>query len=181
MRSDREKFLIFRIRSFQDQNAFSELFLEHKNALYAFLATRLPSKEDADDILNLVFLRAWNFLLTSHANEKDHFSGLIFHIARYALKDYWKGKRNMLSLTDMHESGQDIADVHASGKSIEAGTEANLIKETLSRLPEEYQEVIVLRIFEQLDYPEIAKRMEKNVSAIRVTLHRALKELRKYL
>lgn len=181
MHSDREKFLLFRIRAFQDQRAFAELFLEHKQALYAFLCSRLPSKEDADDLLNTVFLRAWNFVLTSHANEKDHFSGLIFHTARFALKDYWKGKRNDLSLTDMQELGQDIADPTTSGKAAEASAEVRVIKEALNRLSEEYQEVIVLRIFEQLDYKEIAKRMEKNANAVRVTLHRALKELRKHL
>lgn len=181
MRSDREQFLLFRIRAYQDQRAFAELFLEHKQALYTFLCSRLPSKEDADDLLNAVFLRAWNFLLASHANEKDHFSGLIFHTARFALKDYWKGKRNDLSLTEMQETGHEIADPVLSGKSIEAGAEVRLIKEALNRLPEEYQEVIALRIFEQLDYNEIAKRMEKNASTVRVTLHRALKELRKHL
>jgi RNA polymerase sigma-70 factor (ECF subfamily) len=181
VRSDREQFLLFRIRSFQDQRAFAELFLEHKQALYTFLRSRLPTKEDADDLLNAVFLRAWNFILTSHANEKDHFSGLIFHTARFALKDYWKGKRNEVSLTDMQEAGQDIPDPSTSGTVSEAGAEVRLIKEAIGRLSEEYQEVIVLRIFEQLDYDEIAKRMEKNAGAVRVTLHRALKELRKYV
>lgn len=181
MHSEKEKFLLFRIRTYQDQKAFAELFLEHKKALYAFLCSRMPSREDADDALNTVFLRAWNFIRTSHSNEKDHFSGLIFHIARYVLKDYWKAKRSDVSLTEMQEAGQVVADQAQSGKAVEAGTEVRLVKEALSRLPEEYQEVIILRHFEQLDYDEIAKRMEKSAAAVRMTLHRALKELRKHL
>ena len=181
MRSEREQFLLFRIRSQQDQRAFAELFLEYRKSLYAFLRTRLPTDEDADDMLNMVFLRAWNFILTSHTNEKDHFSGLVFHIARYALKDYWKRKKYDVSLTEMQEAGNDLEDRSRSGAATEAGAEIEMIRTSLNRLSEEYQEVIVLRIFEQLDYNEIAKRMEKNVNAVRVTLHRALKELRKHL
>lgn len=181
MSPEREKFLLFRIRAHQDQRAFAELFLEHKPALYAFLRSRLPSPEDADDMLNTVFLRAWNFVLTSHSNEKDHFSGLVFHLARYALKDYWKGRRYDLSLSEMQDAGQDIEDRSNSDAATEARTEVGMIKEAMRRLPEEYQEVIVLRMFQQLDFDEIAKRMEKNAGTVRVTLHRALKALRKYL
>lgn len=181
MSPEREKFLLFRIRAHQDQRAFAELFLEHKRPLYAFLRSRLPSREDADDLMNLVFLRAWNFVLTSHANEKDHFSGLVFHLARYALKDFWKTRRQDVSLAEASESGLEPEDAARSGATIEAGAEVEMIRRALERLPEEYQEVIVLRMFQQLDFDEIAKRMEKNASAVRVTLHRALKELRKHL
>lgn len=172
---------MFRIRAHQDQRAFAELFLEHKPALYAFLCSRLPSREDADDLLNTIFLRAWNFLLTSNPSDKDHFSGLVFHTARYALKDYWKSKRYNVSLSELQESGQDIADPVRSGSSIEASAEVDMIKRALARLSEEYQEVIVLRMFQQLEFDEIAARMEKSANAVRVTLHRALKELRKHL
>lgn len=178
MHSEREKFLLFRIRTHQDQRAFAELFLEYKKSLYRFLCSRLPSTEDADDMLNTVFLRAWNFILTSHSTDKDHFSGLIFHIARYAIKDYWKGKKYDASLSELQESGKDFEDTQRSSASIEASAELRMIKDALHRLPEDFQEVIVLRIFEQLDFDEIAKRMEKSAGAVRVTLHRALKELR---
>lgn len=181
MHSEREKFLLFRIRTHQDQRAFAELFLEYKKSLYTFLCSRLSSTEDADDMLNTVFLRAWNFILTSHSTDKDHFSGLVFHIARYAIKDYWKGKKNDASLSEMQESGRDFEDTQRSSGAIEAGAELRMIRDALHKLPEEFQEVIVLRVFEQLDFNEIAKRMEKTAGAVRVTLHRALKELRTLL
>lgn len=181
MQSEREKFLLYRIRSVQDQRAFAELFLKHKKTLYGFLCTRSASREDADDLLNTVFLRAWNFIVTSHTNDKDDFSGLIFHIARYAIKDYWKGRKQETSLTEMQEKGTDVADAKHSAATTEAGAEIEMIRNAMRKLSEEHQEVIALRVFQQLDYGQIAERMEKNANAVRVTLHRALKELRKYL
>jgi len=55
------------------------------------------------------------------------------------------------------------------------------VQNALVNLKDDYQEAIVLRYIDDLPVSEIAKIMEKSENAVRVTIHRALKALKKEL
>lgn len=55
---------------------------------------------------------------------------------------------------------------------------AQLLADALARLPEDYREVLVLRNLQELDFPEVAERMQRSPGAVRVLWVRALKKLR---
>ena len=56
-----------------------------------------------------------------------------------------------------------------------------LLAEALSRLPEDYREVIVLRNLEELSHEDVAARMGRAVGAVRMLWLRALSRLRREL
>jgi RNA polymerase sigma-70 factor (ECF subfamily) len=55
---------------------------------------------------------------------------------------------------------------------------AAVLAEALTRLPEDYRQVVLLRNLEGLDFPEVAQRMNRSDGAVRVLWVRALKRLR---
>ena len=55
------------------------------------------------------------------------------------------------------------------------------IKTAISKLPEEHQQIIVLRELEELDYQQIADTLEINLGTVRSRLHRARSQLRELL
>jgi RNA polymerase sigma-70 factor (ECF subfamily) len=58
---------------------------------------------------------------------------------------------------------------------------AALLSSALGRLPDDYREVLILRNIEGLDFPEVARRMDRSAGAVRVLWVRALKKLREEL
>ena len=70
-----------------------------------------------------------------------------------------------------------------SSPSVRAGRHEMELRlaEALSRLPEDYREVIVLRNIEGLPHEEVARRMDRNVGAVRMLWVRALSRLRREL
>lgn len=182
MQDLKEQILLYRIRMFRDQQAFGRLFDAYKRELYRFARSRLPTAEDADDLVAHTFTTAWTIITTSHGTDKDHhFRGLIYHVARWGITDYYRKKKDDVSVDALAEAGVQLADKKQTPEKIEAVADVSILSQYLDRLKPEHKEVIVLRYFQGMEYADIAERLEKNVNAVRVMLHRALKELRTYV
>lgn len=176
-----EQILLFRIRKYRDEKAFERLVVEHRESLYRFLRAKLPTNEDAKDASNAAFFRVWNYITTAHEKETHHFRGLLFHVARNLVADFYRVRKDAFSIEAMGDAGLEIADTKQTPGRIEAETDARLMREAIAKLKPEYQDVIILRHFDGLDTEDIARKLEKTENNIRVTLHRALRELRKHL
>lgn len=175
-----EQILLFQIRTLRSQDAFTRLFEKYKKELYRYIRAKLPTAEDTDDLLSTVFLRAWVYITTSHGKE-HHFRGLIYHMARNAIADYYRSRKDAFSVEAMGEAGIDLVDARQSEAKVQASVDASLIKRHLAKLKVEYREVLAMRYFDGMDVSDIAKRLEKTENNVRVLLHRALREFRKYL
>ncbi len=177
-----EKILLFRVRTSRDEQAFGKLYDLYKKELFRFARSRLPTNEDADDLSAHTFFTAWTIITTSHgAEDEHHFRGLIYHIARWAITDFYRKKKDDISVDALTNAGVQLADNKETPGKIEAVADLSMLVRYLDRLKPEQKEVVILRYFQDMEYEEIAKRLEKNVNAVRVMLHRAIKELRTYL
>lgn len=176
-----EQILLFRIRKYRDEKAFERLVFTHRESLYKFLRSKLPNAEDAMDVTNVVFLRVWSYITTAHSKETHHFRGLLFHVARNAIADFYRKKKDSLSIEAMSESGTEIEDETRTPEKLAASVDVGMVRVALAKIKPEYQDVIILKHFEGLDTEDIARKLEKTENNVRVTLHRALRELRKHL
>ncbi|NBS41181.1 sigma-70 family RNA polymerase sigma factor, partial [bacterium] len=93
-----EQILLFKIRKFRDQVAFTRLFETHKKELYRFVRSKVPTAEDADDLIQTVFMRAWVYITTAHQKETHHFRGLIYHMSRNAIADHYRQRKETFSV-----------------------------------------------------------------------------------
>lgn len=165
----KEQFLLFRIRVHQDRDAFEQIYYDQLKSIRRLLYAKLPVNE-VDDALMTTFFRLWDYLSRT---EVENVSGLTFTIARGVIAGFYRSRKiDEVPL----EGNEDKA--QAESATI-AQAELALLRDVLKELPEAYQEVIVLRYFEDLPFKEIGKRLHKTESASRVLLHRARKELRK--
>lgn len=171
----REQFLLYRIRTQQDQKAFEQLFNKHAQALQRFFLIKLPSREDAEDTYSVTQLRTWKYMLT--AREIQSVDGLIFTIARTAVAEFYRSRKVQGVSID------DVGDPEAvfEAQKIVASADLVMIKEIVLGMREDQQLLLTLKFFEDQPIKEIAKRLDKTENATRVALSRALKELRKQI
>ena len=169
------KALIKRIQQ-GESNLFGRIFDIFSDRIFRFLYFRLDDREQAKDIASEVFLGAYQSLQRYKPRSDTKFSTWLFSIAHKKLVSYYRKQKI--------ESGYKAKlteDLVASADKTDVKLEYQEIIKKITDLPDNLQEILVLRLVEELDYLEISKITGKKEGNIRVLLHRAIKELRKKL
>jgi RNA polymerase sigma-70 factor (ECF subfamily) len=171
----RETQLISRARQ-GDKEAFGDLYELHLEELFSYIYYRVSPKEDAEDMTEQVFLKAWENLSAFRGDAS--FKSWLYRIARNAVVDHYRTRKNHAPLDD----NLPLVDEKAQPEEIVlAQDRAKRLIGALSGLSPLHQDIIVLRFINGLGPNEIAEIMERNVGAVRVLQHRALKSMRAYL
>ena len=148
-----------------DQEAFAALYDRYARVLHGVLLARIPPA-DVDDLLQDVFLSAWNQL--RQLRQPAAFGGWLTMIARNRATDFRRRRAEVVELPPdlvAHDATADRA-------------EALRLLEIVKTLPEAYRETLVLRLVEGFTGPEIAERTGLTPASVRVNLHRGMKMLR---
>ncbi len=174
-----EKKFLYKIQTHKDPEAFAALYDVYVEKIYRFVFLKLSHKQEAEDVTSEIFLKAWNYLTDPTKGSVTHFSGFIYRIARNVVIDTYRKRatQQQVSIADMQEI-QDTKDLLSE---IEIKHDAERILAALHKLKSQYQEVIVFKYIDQLSTAEIAEILGKNKTAVRVTLHRAIKTLKNIL
>lgn len=180
-----DRYLLFRLRTKQDPEAFARLYDRYVEAIYRFSILKLSSKEEAEDVTSEAFTRAWQYVQERH--DVLNFRALLYRITRNLIVDRYRKVDPTVSIEsvtfgDAHTSTSvevhnDMGDSGRTKAVIEAQVDAALILDKLQRLKEDHRDVLTLRLVDGLPFTVIADILEKPVGTIRVIYHRALKAL----
>ena len=165
---------------------FSRLIDNYKNMVYN-LAYRMSSNpQEAEDISQEAFMRAYQSL--AHFNPSYKFSTWLYQITLNIIRDKFKKKEiDSVSLdtpieTDDSEFYPQPADSTNNPEQIITQQEdAQIIQKAILSLPLKYREVIILRHLQDLSYIEIANILKLPSGTVKVRLYRAREQLRKIL
>jgi RNA polymerase sigma-70 factor (ECF subfamily) len=147
------------------------LYQAHVRPIYAFIFSRVGSREVAEDITSEVFLRALAHL--DPTREEHSIVAWLYRVARNAVNDYWRAGRGaqVISL-DQVRVVRTNAPPPDTGRQEQTARRARAL---LDRLPENYRTVLHYRLIEGLSVAETAARMSTSESNVKVLQHRALK------
>jgi RNA polymerase sigma-70 factor (ECF subfamily) len=151
-----------------DQGAFERLYERYARVVHGLLLARAP-RADVDDLVQDVFLAAWNRL--DALRDPAAFGGWLSMIARNRATDFHRRAVEAVELP---------AELAGTDRTA-ARTEALAVLQIIRTLPEAYRETLVLRLVEGLTGPEIAERTGLTPASVRVNLHRGMRLLRERL
>jgi len=160
-----------------DTEAFAQLYDRHVDAIYRYVTLRVPTQEQAEDITEDVFLRAWQNL--SKFRPERPILHWLYRIAHNRVVDEHRRKAQQnASLDAMNEAGQQIASpqpdpLHTAISHEEIG----YLRSALATMSDDEQALLTLRFTENLAFKDIAGILGKSEGACRVLQHRALKKL----
>ncbi len=164
----------------RDKEAFIKVYDESVNDIYRFVYFKIGSKEEANDITSMVFLKTWNHIQNNSLEDSKTLRALLYKIARNTIIDHYRETGNKITASlDDEENKIDVVD-EAQDPQEKMDNEANLelIKSKLPLLKEEYREVIIMKFINDLTLEEIADISGKTKGNVRVLLHRALGALK---
>jgi RNA polymerase sigma factor (sigma-70 family) len=154
---------------------FSEVYDEHVWDVFGFLAYRLASRSDAEDLTQLTFERALRAWPRFDPDRSQPLTWLLA-IARNALIDHWRADSHR-----RHEPLPDDLDVGS-----EPGPEESIggnpeLEHAIAKLSDRDRELIGLRFGADLSGSQIAELMGLSLGATQQGLARALRRLREAL
>jgi RNA polymerase sigma-70 factor (ECF subfamily) len=164
--------LVDRVKS-GDKDAFGLIYEEFVDRLYRYVFFRVDS-EDAEDLLETVFVKAWENIGKYKATG-DKFSSWLFRIAHNLVVDHYRLNHSIEAITEEY---QEYRAEHHPGVSAERSLESNLLKKGLSALKDEYQQVLVLKYINDMPNSDVAAILGKSEGNLRVLQYRALRALR---
>ncbi|HVP21424.1 MAG TPA: sigma-70 family RNA polymerase sigma factor [Anaerolineaceae bacterium] len=162
-----------------DSNAFGELYMLHLDPIYRYIYFRINDTNDAEDLTEQTFLKAWQ-ALPDYRDIGNPFSCWLYRIAHNLVIDYWRSKKIDLIDRSVHPGEWPEIESNLLKRVIEA-EEAGALARAISRLTADQQQVILLRFVEGYNHAEIARILEKSEGACRMLQNRALIALNQIL
>ena len=145
----------------------TEIALDELELVYAFIYARVGNRADAEDLTQLVALKAIPRLRPG--SPPSAVRGYLFATARSVLGGFWSTR---LGLSEA-ELRDDLVLAVPPGPASEEGTET--VQQILDRLPDNYRRVLELRFLHGYSLKEVAAEMKSTVGAIKVMQLRALR------
>jgi len=170
--------LVDRVVAVRDTDAFGELYDLFVDRVYRYLYFRTSSHLDAEDLTELVFLKAWQAIDRYRWQGWPSVSWL-YRLAHNAYVDQVRSHKPTTSL-DTDRKPFQLAS-HSASVEFSRALDADVIAAALAKLTVEQQQVIVMKFIDDLDNEQIARAMDKREGAIRALQMRALMSLRRVL
>lgn len=159
-----------------DQEAFGDLYERYLDPIFRYIYYRVSTAEEAEDLTETVFLRAWETLASKKTEKIRNFQAWLYRIAHNLTVDHHR-KNQPASLDQAHI----MQHIQSTTTNTEEAVVQRLTEESLSaalfRLEEPYRNVIVLRFFNKLSHAETAEILGLTAGNVRVIQYRALKQL----
>ena len=172
---DIDKKLIVKCKKY-DKHSFRELFQLYEKYLYCLCYSYTQSQQDALDLVQEIYIKVFN-------NIKNFDDSLPFHpwIRKISVNTCLNFRRtiknNIVSLNKSIDEDITLEDVLVSEDDVEdeiVNLEIkDIIKSNLKEIPDKYRIIIVLRYYENLNYNEIAKLLDKPLGTVKTELYRA--------
>jgi RNA polymerase sigma-70 factor, ECF subfamily len=163
-----------------DLQALGELFDRHQAALYRFLCRFLGDPGAAEDVVQEVFWRVWQY--RSSFEGKKSFSGWVYTVARNAaLDEVRKPYRRACAFADVKEETLPSGPGPGSEAEVRRMALQTQVRAALQKLTPEQRLCVILRDYEEKSHGEIAEILGVSEGNARVMTHRARRALRDLL
>lgn len=170
--------------------AFNSLVWRWQKPIYNFVLRYIASTEDAKDITQRTFFRAYKNL--HKLKDRQKFSSWLYQIALNLCRDEAKLKHHNLqvSLDAYNENGGHNIDHELQNHRIQGSNPEKVVEEhelqeilqqALTNIPEEQRTVVIMKEYQGLKFHEIAEILELPVNTVKSRMYYGLNAMRKLL
>ena len=168
-----------------DDGAFEQLLLAHQKQVYNLCLRLSGSAEDAFDLSQEAFIRAWRAL--AQYQFEAEFSTWLYRLTRNVCIDHLRRRKRQNTVPLETEQDGELIELPLPDGA--PGPEERMLHEEKQRilaeamqaLPEDYREILVLRVVNDLPYDRIAEILDLQLGTVKSRLARARLQLKKIL
>lgn len=174
---ENSEIFIQHLKGKEKTSAFSTVVRSYQERLYWHIRKMVLNHDDANDLLQNTFMKAWNSLDSFRGDSQ--LSTWLYRIATNETLTFLSSKKNnTLSIGEVEENMlQNLqSDVYFNGDEVQL----KLQKAILS-LPEKQRLVFNLRFYEDMSYEQMSQILETSVGALKASYHHASKKIENIL
>jgi len=163
----------------QDEAALALLYDRYRGILFGLLMRILNNREEAEDVLQEVFLQVWRKAGDFNENRGRPFTWLVT-LGRSRGIDRLRtlSARERVAEAGAREASEEISDAAADAFKSE---QRSLVTNALAQLPDEQKRAIMLAYFDGLSQSEIATRLGAPLGTVKTRMRTGLMKLRELL
>ena len=167
-----------------DESALASLIERHQSKIYGFIYSKINDRDLSDDIFQDTFIKVIRTLKTKSYNEEGKFLPWVMRIAHNLVVDHFRKAKKMPFQRETEEYSifnymTDNASTVES-QMITEQVEADLTR-LLDELPADQKEVLVMRMYQDLSFKEIAELTGVSINTALGRMRYALLNLRKII
>ena len=163
-----------------DYLAFERLFERHRSLVYRFAYQMTSRRDDAEDIVQEAFVRAYQNL--HRYRDEAKFTTWLLRIVTNLCTDQARMTQRRTVLEQQEAVGaldwMTIGDVDDPVQNLEDARRKQALGKALRALPEHHRSVIILRDIEEREYPEIASILGCTIGGAKLRVLRARRALK---
>ncbi|MGE5521112.1 MAG: RNA polymerase sigma factor [Candidatus Dadabacteria bacterium] len=160
------------------ERAYTSIIKKYQERLYWHIRRLVVDHDDANDVLQNVFIRVWNGL--ENFKEESQLYTWLYRIATNESLTFLEQqkKRSAVSLSDV-ESG--LANKVKADKHFDANKLEWKLQMAMQQLPEKQRIVFNLRYYDEMPYEEMSRVLETSEGALKASYHHAVKKIEEYI
>lgn len=175
--SDKELLSLFRGSEHQNY-AFNLIVRKYQERLYWHIRKMVIVHDDADDLLQNTFLKAWKGL--GNFREESGLYTWLYRIATNEALSFLKDKRRKFFLP-LFDVGKDLGN-RLEGDPYFNGDELQMkLQKAILTLPEKQRLVFNMRYFDEMKYEEMSEILNTSVGALKASYHHAANKIKNYI
>jgi RNA polymerase sigma-70 factor (ECF subfamily) len=164
----------------RDEAALGQLYDRYRLILFGVLIRILNSREEAEDVLQEVFLQVWRRASDFDANRGKPFTWLVT-LARSRGIDRLRALASRERVATMAGAGEASEDVSDAVTDAIRSEQRGVVNSALSQLPEEQKRPLMLAYFDGLTQSEIATQLGAPLGTVKTRMRSGMMKLRELL
>src|ERR1700712_2180749 len=162
----------------EKERSFTAIIKKYQEKLYWHIRRIVVDHEDANDILQNMFIKVWNSL--DNFREDSQLYTWLYRIATNECLTFLEQqkRRSSVSLSDV-ESG--LSNKILAEKNFDANKLEWKLQLAIQHLPEKQRIVFNLRYFDEMPYEEMSRVLETSQGALKASYHHAAKKIENYI
>ncbi|MGG5576347.1 sigma-70 family RNA polymerase sigma factor [Myroides sp. C15-4] len=167
-----------------NENALEVLIKRHQAKIFGFIFSKLDDVELTNDIFQDTFIKVINTLKTGKYNEEGKFISWVMRIAHNLIMDHYRREKRTVIHNDTEQT-PFFSFLKDDSETVEELLIQNQITEDLQQLilelPQDQQEVIRMRLYQDLSFKEIAEATDVSINTALGRMRYAIINLRRML
>ena len=167
----------------RDEAALGQLYDRYRRILFGVLMRILNNREEAEDVLQEVFLQVWRRAADFDANRGKPFTWLVT-LARSRGIDRLRAtasRERVVTTITGAEAGEAVEEVSDAATDAIRSEQRGVVNSALSQLPEEQKRPLMLAYFEGLTQSEIATQLNAPLGTVKTRMRSGMMKLRELL
>lgn len=164
--------------------ALAQLIERHKSRIYSFIFSKVKDRDLSDDIFQETFIKVINTIKKQNYNEEGKFLPWVMRISHNLIIDHFR-KQSKVKFQRDQEEYSIFSKMIDSEMNIENSMIAGQIEDDLHllilKLPKDQQEIIRLRLYDDLTFKEIAELNQISINTALGRMRYAIVNLRKMI